>query len=79
MVCGSLGWFAVLCGKSTVPYRSDIVSIVALLLSHRGQVTESFDREAATLLLRSARSCYALFALATTSLRPTHFRGDYVI
>ena len=40
--------------------------------SHRGEITELFIRDAATLLLRSARSCYALYALATLSLRPRY-------
>ena len=41
--------------------------------SHCGEIAELLIRDTATLLLRSARPCYALYALATTSLRPTHF------
>ena len=46
------------------------MSIVAQSPSHRGAIAESFDRVAATLLLRSAQSCYALHALATTKALP---------
>ena len=46
------------------------MSIVAHSPSHRGEIAELFIRDAATLLLRSVRPCYALYALTTTSLRP---------
>ena len=47
------------------------MSIVAQSPSHRGEIAELFTNDAARLLLRSSRSGYALYALATTSLRPT--------
>ena len=53
------------------------MSIVAQSPSNRSEIAEFFVRDAATLLLRSARSCYALYVLATSSLRPTRFCGDY--
>ena len=56
-------------------YRGGIVSIVAQSPSHRGEIAQLFIRDAATLQLLYARSCYALNALATPSLRPTRFRG----
>ena len=53
------------------------MSILAQPPSHRGQIAELFVRDAATVLLRSAQSCYALYALNTTSLfsnsQPWHF------
>ena len=55
------------------------MSIVAHSPSHRGESAELFIRDAATLLLRSVRPYFALYALTTTSLRPTRFRGDCAI
>ena len=52
------------------------MSIVAHSPPHRGEIAELFIREAATFLLRSARPCYALYALTTTSLRTRRFCGD---
>ena len=46
------------------------MSIVAQSPPHRGEIAELFIRDAATLLLRYARSCYALCALATTNALP---------
>ena len=46
------------------------MSIVVQSTSNRGAIAESFDRVAATLLVRSAQSCYALHALATTNALP---------
>ena len=53
------------------------MSIVAQSPSNRSEIAELFVRDAAALLLRSARSCYALYVLATSSPRPTRFCGDY--
>ena len=49
--------------------RSSIAATVQSS-SHRGQIAESFDRDAATLPLRSARFCDALYALTTTNALP---------
>ena len=46
------------------------MSTVAHSPSHRGEIAELFIRDAATLLLRSWRPCYALYALATTNALP---------
>ena len=46
------------------------MSIVAQSPSHRGEIAELFIRDAATLPLRYARSCYALCTLATTNALP---------
>ena len=43
---------------------------VAQSPSHRGEIAELHIRAAATLLLRSSRSGYALYALATTNALP---------
>ena len=57
------------------------MSTVAQSPSHRSEIAKLFIGDAATLVLpvRSSRLGYALYALATTSLRPTLFRGDYAI
>ena len=44
-------------------YHDGIVTIVAQLPSHCGEIAELVIRDAAMLLLRSVRSCYALYAL----------------
>ena len=46
------------------------MSIVAQSPSHRGEIAELFIRDAAALRLRSARPCYAPYALATTNAHP---------
>ena len=46
------------------------MSIVAQSPSNRGEIAELFIRDAATLLLRSSRPCYALYALTTTNALP---------
>ena len=46
------------------------MSIVAHSPLHRGEIAELFIRDAAMLLLRSARPCYALYALTTTNALP---------
>ena len=55
------------------------MSIVAKSPSNRGEIAKLFVHDAATFLLRSAQSCYALYALATTALRSMRFRGDCAI
>ena len=47
--------------------------------SHRGEIADLFIRDAAMLPLRYARPCYTLYALTTTSLRPTRFRDNCAI
>ena len=54
------------------------MSIVAHSPPHRCEIAELFINDAATLLLRSAHPCYALYALTTTSLRIRRFGGDFV-
>ena len=44
------------------------MSIVAQSPSHPGKIARLFVRDAATLLLCSARSCYALYDPSTTTL-----------
>ena len=46
------------------------MSIVAQSLLHCGEIAKLFIRDAATLMLRSVRSCYALLALTTTNALP---------
>ena len=57
------------------------MSTVAQSQSHRSEIEKLFIRDAATLMLpvRSSRFGYALYALATTLLRPTRFHGDCAI
>ena len=46
------------------------VSIVAQTLSHLDESGDVFVHDAATLSLRSSRSCYALYVLTTTKAFP---------
>ena len=58
------------------PWGASGQLLISNTASHCGEIAELFIRDAATLLLHSARPCYALHALTTTSLRPTCFHGD---
>ena len=50
--------------------RNGIVSIVAQTPSHRNESADVFAYDAATLSLRSSRSCYVLHVLTTTKALP---------
>ena len=46
------------------------MSIVAQTPSHRDESADVFANDAATLSLRSSRSCYVLYVLTTTKALP---------
>ena len=52
------------------PHRNGIVSIVAQTPSHRDESADVFAHDAATLSLRSSRSCYVLNVLTTAKALP---------